>query len=51
MQHANIETRPGTTGVEIQSLGAPGYQSPTLEIICLACEISAYAPDDDTPLF
>lgn len=28
-----------------------GYQPPTCEIICLACEISAYAPDDDLPLF
>jgi hypothetical protein len=27
------------------------YQAPTFEVICLACEISAYAPDDDTPLF
>ncbi len=25
--------------------------SPEFEVICLACEISAYAPDDDTPLF
>ena len=27
------------------------YQPPTFEVICLACEISAYAPDDDFPLF
>ena len=27
------------------------YQAPTFEVICLACEISAYAPDDDFPLF
>jgi hypothetical protein len=27
------------------------YEPPTYEIICLACEISAYAPDGDTPLF
>ena len=24
---------------------------PTLEVICLACEISSYAPDGDFPLF
>ena len=27
------------------------YQPPTFEVICLACEISAYAPDGDLPLF
>lgn len=28
------------------------YQPPTFQIICLACEISSYAPDgDDRPLF
>jgi hypothetical protein len=28
------------------------YQPPTVEVIALDCEISAYAPDDDdTPLF
>jgi hypothetical protein len=28
------------------------YQSPTIEVIALDCEISAYAPDeDDRPLF
>jgi hypothetical protein len=27
------------------------YEPPTYEVICLACEISAYAPDGDTPLF
>jgi hypothetical protein len=27
------------------------YQPPTFEVICLACEISAYAPDGDFPLF
>lgn len=26
------------------------WQPPTLELICLACEISAYAPDGDLPL-
>ena len=27
------------------------YEPPRYEVICLACEISAYAPDDDLPLF
>jgi len=27
------------------------YEPPSCEVICLACEISAYAPDDDLPLF
>ena len=29
-----------------------GWLTPTLQVISLSCEISAYAPDDgDTPLF
>jgi hypothetical protein len=27
------------------------YEPPRFELICLACEISAYAPDSDLPLF
>ena len=27
------------------------YEPPRYELICLACEISAYAPDTDLPLF
>ncbi len=27
------------------------YEPPTCEVVCLACEISAYAPEDDLPLF
>jgi len=27
------------------------YEPPRFELICLACEISAYAPDSDFPLF
>jgi hypothetical protein len=31
---------------------ADAYEPPTLEVISLDCEISAYAPDgDDSPLF
>jgi hypothetical protein len=27
------------------------WVTPSVEVICLACEISAYAPDQDGPLF
>ena len=27
------------------------WERPAFEVICLACEISAYAPDDGGPLF
>jgi len=27
------------------------YEPPRYEVICLACEISSYAPDGDLPLF
>ena len=27
------------------------WETPSVEVICLACEISAYAPDGDLPLF
>ena len=27
------------------------WQRPAVEVICLACELSAYAPDDGGPLF
>jgi hypothetical protein len=38
-------------GVETGSGARDGYEPPSFEVICLACEISAYAPDGDTPLF
>jgi hypothetical protein len=28
-----------------------GYEPPSYQLICLACEISAYAPDGEPPLF
>lgn len=28
-----------------------GWERPAFEVICLACEISAYAPDEGEPLF
>ncbi len=27
------------------------WQRPAFEVLCLACEISAYAPDEGEPLF
>lgn len=27
------------------------WEAPAFEVICLACEISAYAPDEGEPLF
>lgn len=42
---AAIETGPASAS-ETRAYEAPGY-----EVISLACEISAYAPDGDGPLF
>lgn len=36
--------------VESQKTSQP-WERPAFEVICLACEISAYAPDDGGPLF
>jgi hypothetical protein len=33
------------------SAGAGRWEVPTFEVYCLACEISAYAPDGGEPLF
>lgn len=30
---------------------ARSWERPAFEVICLACEISAYAPDEGEPLF
>ena len=30
---------------------ADRWEPPSVEVICLACEISSYAPDGDLPLF
>lgn len=27
------------------------WEKPAFEVVCLACELSAYAPDDGGPLF
>ena len=38
--HSNRSNEPART-----------WQRPAFEVICLACEISAYAPDEGEPLF
>ena len=52
MRVSHPETTP-IPGPELQGaqLADAGYQPPRYELICLACEISAYAPDSDLPLF
>jgi len=42
---ANPIARPDLASQQIR------YEPPRFEVICLACEISAYAPDSDLPLF
>jgi hypothetical protein len=32
-------------------VGAGRWETPAFEVYCLACEISAYAPDGGEPLF
>ncbi len=45
MTQRNPQSQPAPSSGE-------GYQRPTIEVISLACEISAYAPDEgDSPLF
>jgi len=47
-----------TPNPETQSAASPEppvvrevWEPPSFEVICLACEISSYAPDGDLPLF
>ncbi len=49
MQEAAADVRISSLATGL--VPADGYQPPTVEVICLACEISAYAPDGDVPLF
>jgi len=37
--------------IETQETASPTWQKPAFEVVSLACEISAYAPDDGGPLF
>jgi len=53
MRAPNRETSPsGLPGVSRVDSPAtePTYEPPRYEVICLACEISSYAPDGDWPL-
>ena len=45
------ETRSSVDLVPPTSPAQSRYEAPGFETICLACEISAYAPDGDLPLF
>lgn len=36
---------------EIQAEATTTWQRPAVEVVNLACELSAYAPDDGGPLF
>jgi hypothetical protein len=36
---------------EAAAPAVPHWERPAFEVICLACEISAYAPDEGEPLF
>ena len=40
-----------STGSDAAPREPQGYEPPTCEVVCLACEISAYAPEEDLPLF
>jgi len=48
-----MDTQPGKSERrESQGTQTPQtWARPSVEVICLACEISAYAPDQDGPLF
>ncbi len=41
--------RPSATRHDRETTRA--WQRPVFEVFCLACEISAYAPDEGEPLF
>ena len=49
------DTAPGITSPLVPSADVQDrrdrWEPPTVQVICLACEISAYAPDGDLPLF
>jgi hypothetical protein len=42
--------RPSVTSASRETARA-AWQRPAFEVVCLACEISAYAPDEGEPLF
>jgi hypothetical protein len=44
-----MQDRTGT--IERATDATTPWQRPAFEVICLACELSAYAPDEGGPLF
>jgi hypothetical protein len=36
---------------DARNASAARWERPSFEVLCLACEISAYAPDEGEPLF
>ena len=42
---------PDTDRTEIRAEATIPWQRPAVEVVNLACELSAYAPDDGGPLF
>lgn len=49
---ATTALREGAPGERRPERTAPRtWQRPRAEVVCLACEISAYAPDEGEPLF
>ncbi|HSJ97527.1 MAG TPA: hypothetical protein VLC53_10670 [Myxococcota bacterium] len=43
--------RQGEARGRAPSAAAARWERPSFEVFCLACEISAYAPDEGEPLF
>jgi len=52
MRHENPTPPAGPEAAATPSAARPGaWQRPRFEVIPLDCEITAYAPDGDDPLF
>ena len=51
MRNETPEAASSPTAPTPDPLAADRWEAPSVEVICLACEISAYAPDGDLPLF
>jgi hypothetical protein len=43
--------RQGDARGRAPNASAARWERPSFEVLCLACEISAYAPDEGEPLF
>lgn len=46
-----MSTRPDRQPAPERPAAPARWERPAFEVICLACEISAYAPDEGEPLF